>query len=66
MLNAGLVRVVVTDDYIPKLWGSIFTNIKSHPDLTVSDSGCPPNLYCYGEKWLAATRFNFILMNHIF
>jgi membrane-bound lytic murein transglycosylase MltF len=39
MLNAGLAHIVVTDGYLPRLWGNIFTNIKSHPDVTVSDSG---------------------------
>lgn len=39
MLNAGLVKLVVTDDYLPKLWGTIYTGIHAQPDAAVSDSG---------------------------
>jgi membrane-bound lytic murein transglycosylase MltF len=39
MLNAGLVPVVVTDDYLPKIWAQFYTNIQAHPDVVLDDSG---------------------------
>jgi membrane-bound lytic murein transglycosylase MltF len=38
MLNAGLVKIVVVDAYMPSLWAKIYTNIQAHPDVAVSDS----------------------------
>jgi membrane-bound lytic murein transglycosylase MltF len=37
MLNAGLVHVVVVDDYLPKLWAQIYTKIQGHPDVAISE-----------------------------
>ena len=39
MLNAGLVSVVVTNAYLPKIWGGIYTGIHANPDVVVDDSG---------------------------
>jgi membrane-bound lytic murein transglycosylase MltF len=39
MLNAGLVAVVVTDAYLPKLWAPYYTNIKANLDVVISDGG---------------------------
>jgi membrane-bound lytic murein transglycosylase MltF len=36
MLNAGLVHIVVTDDYMPRLWGKLYTKIQAHPEVTIS------------------------------
>lgn len=38
MLNAGLVKIVVVDAYMPSLWAKIYTKIQAHPDVAVSDS----------------------------
>ena len=38
MLNSGLVQVAVTHAYLPKLWGHIYTNIRPHTDIVVSDN----------------------------
>jgi membrane-bound lytic murein transglycosylase MltF len=38
MLNSGLVQIVVTHAYLPKLWGHIYTNIQPHEDIVVSDN----------------------------
>jgi membrane-bound lytic murein transglycosylase MltF len=35
MLNAGLVRAVVVDDDIARLWSRIFDQIRLHPDVAV-------------------------------
>ena len=37
MLNAGLVQIVVVDDYMPRLWGKIYTKIQAHPDVTLAE-----------------------------
>jgi membrane-bound lytic murein transglycosylase MltF len=37
MLNAGLVHIVVVDDYMPRLWGKIYTKIQAHPDVTLAE-----------------------------
>ena len=39
MLNAGLVPVVVTNAYLPKIWAPFYTNIKPNPEVLLDDSG---------------------------
>jgi membrane-bound lytic murein transglycosylase MltF len=39
MLNAGLVPIVITKAYLPKIWGNIYTNIRANPDVVLDDSG---------------------------
>jgi membrane-bound lytic murein transglycosylase MltF len=39
MLNAGLVPIVITKAYLPKLWASIYTKIHANPDVVLDDSG---------------------------
>lgn len=39
MLNAGLVPVVVTDAYLPKLWAPFYTNIKANMNVLVAEGG---------------------------
>jgi len=39
MLNAGLVKIVVADDYLAKFWKEIYRNITLHPDLIVRSQG---------------------------
>jgi membrane-bound lytic murein transglycosylase MltF len=39
MLNSGLLPIVITDAYLPKLWQPFYTSIKAHPDVMLSDSG---------------------------
>ena len=39
MLNAGLVPIVVTNAYLPKLWAPFYTHIKANPDVVINDSG---------------------------
>jgi membrane-bound lytic murein transglycosylase MltF len=39
MLNAGLLPIVVTDAYLPKIWQQFYTNIKANSDVMLSDSG---------------------------
>ncbi len=38
MLNAGLVPIVITHAYLPKLWAKYYTNIKANDDVLLSDS----------------------------
>lgn len=39
MLNAGLVPIVVTNAYLPKLWAPFYTHIKANSDVVINDSG---------------------------
>jgi membrane-bound lytic murein transglycosylase MltF len=39
MLNAGLVKVVITDEHIGNFWKQVFPKIVLHPDLKVRQGG---------------------------
>ena len=39
MANAGLVKIVVADDYLAKFWKGIYPNLTLHPDLSVRTQG---------------------------
>jgi membrane-bound lytic murein transglycosylase MltF len=39
MVNAGLVKIVVADDYLAKFWKEVYPNITLHPDLAVRTRG---------------------------
>lgn len=39
MVNAGLLQIIVVDDYKAKLWAQIFPDIKLHPEIVVSSGG---------------------------
>ena len=39
MMNAGLVPIVITNAYLPKIWAPFYTNIKPNLDVVLDDSG---------------------------
>jgi membrane-bound lytic murein transglycosylase MltF len=39
MVNAGLVKIVVADDYLAKFWKEVYPSIALHPDLVVRSQG---------------------------
>ncbi len=39
MVNAGLVKIVVVDDYLAQFWKQIFTSIELHPSVAVRTGG---------------------------
>jgi membrane-bound lytic murein transglycosylase MltF len=39
MANAGLVKIVVADDYLAKFWRQVYPDITLHPDLIVREQG---------------------------
>jgi membrane-bound lytic murein transglycosylase MltF len=39
MLNAGLLQILVVDDYKAKLWAAVLPNIRVHDDLAVREHG---------------------------
>ena len=39
MVNAGLVKIVIADDYLAEFWKQVYTNISVHRDLAVRTSG---------------------------
>lgn len=39
MVNAGLVEIVVIDDYKAELWAKILPAIRMHPDIAINSGG---------------------------
>ena len=39
MVNAGLVRITIVDDYLADFWKQVFTNLNVHTDVTVRTGG---------------------------
>ena len=39
MVNAGLVPITITDDYLAQFWAKVFTNLTVHPDAAVRSGG---------------------------
>src|SRR5580698_342588 len=60
MLNAGLVHNLVTDDYMPALWGKIYTKIQAHPDVFISDGNSFAWAMRKSSPQLLATTNDFI------
>jgi membrane-bound lytic murein transglycosylase MltF len=39
MVNAGLLKITIVDDYLAEFWSQIFTNLKVHKDIAVRSGG---------------------------
>jgi membrane-bound lytic murein transglycosylase MltF len=39
MVNAGLVKMTIIEDYLANFWKQIFTNLSPHPDVKVRSGG---------------------------
>ena len=39
MVNAGLVPIIVVDDYLAEFWSQVFTNLNVHRDIAVRSGG---------------------------
>ena len=39
MVNAGLVPITITDDYLAQFWKKVFTNLTVHADVAVRSGG---------------------------
>jgi membrane-bound lytic murein transglycosylase MltF len=39
MVNAGLLRIIVVDDYLAQFWKQIFTNMRVHEDVKLRTGG---------------------------
>ena len=39
MVNAGLVKITVVDDYLADFWSTVFTGLKVHSDVAVRSGG---------------------------
>jgi membrane-bound lytic murein transglycosylase MltF len=74
MVNAGLVRLVVVDDYKAEFWSQIFPKIRLHPDVAVRTGGAigwafrkdSPKLAAAVNRFIAANRKGTTLGNEIF
>jgi len=59
MLNAGLVGLVVVDDYKATLWANMFKSIQPHPDLAVHEGGQIGVMFRQGSPLLKAELASF-------
>ena len=39
MLNAGIVKILVMDGYMPRVWAKAYPKIVAHPNVVVNDGG---------------------------
>ena len=39
MVNAGLVKITIVDDYLADFWSKVFTDLKVHSDVAVRTGG---------------------------
>jgi len=59
MLNAGLVGLVVVDDYKATLWANMFKSIQPRPDLAVHEGGQIGVMFRQGSPLLKAELASF-------
>jgi membrane-bound lytic murein transglycosylase MltF len=60
MVNAGLIPITITDDYLAQFWKKVFTNLKVHDDVAVRTGGVlaiavrkeNPRLLEYVSTWV--------------
>ncbi len=39
MLNSGLVKILVMDAYMPRVWANAYPKVVAHPDVVLNDGG---------------------------
>lgn len=39
MLNSGLVKILVMDGYLPRVWAKAYPKIQAHPNVVLNDGG---------------------------
>jgi len=59
MLNAGLVGLVVVDDYKATLWANMFKSIQPHPEVAVHEGGEIGAMFRQGSPLLKAELAGF-------
>jgi membrane-bound lytic murein transglycosylase MltF len=59
MLNAGLVGLVVVDDYKATLWANMFKSIQPHPEVPVHEGGEIGAMFRQGSPLLKAELASF-------
>ena len=59
MLNAGLVGLVVVDDYKATLWANMFKSIQPHPEAAVHEGGEIGAMFRQGSPLLKAELAGF-------
>ena len=60
MVNAGLVEIVVVDNYKAELWAKILPEIRVHPDITINSGGKIGVIMRPGSPILKETLNKFI------
>lgn len=63
MLNAGLLKYVIVDDYLAEFWAKVLPDIRLHPELAVRVGGELAPAFRKGSSQLAA-ELNAFLKTH--
>lgn len=63
MLNAGVLNIIVVDDWKASLWASMLPNLQVHKDIKVSDGGHIGWAFREGSPQLAAVINEFLTEN---
>jgi membrane-bound lytic murein transglycosylase MltF len=73
MVNAGLVKITIVDDYLADFWTKVFTNLKVHSDVAVRTGGNlgvafrkeNPKLREFVNAWAAKQEKNSAFRNTV-
>ena len=73
MVNAGLVKITIVDDYLADFWAKVFTNLKVHSDVAVRTGGKlgvafrkeNPKLREFVNAWAARQEQNSAFRNTV-
>ena len=73
MVNAGLVKITIVDDYLADFWSMVFTDLKVHSDVAVRSDGKlgvafrkeNPKIRQYINTWISKQEKNSAFRNTV-
>ena len=73
MVNAGLVKITIVDDYLADFWSTVFTDLKVHSDVAVRSDGKlgvafrkeNPKIRQYINTWISKQEKNSAFRNTV-
>ena len=73
MVNAGLVKITIVDDYVADFWSRVFTDLKVHSDVAVRSDGKlgvafrkeNPKIRQYINTWISKQEKNSAFRNTV-
>ena len=73
MVNAGLVKITIVDDYLADFWSKVFTDLKVHSDVAVRSDGKlgvafrkeNPKIRQYINTWISKQEKNSAFRNTV-